>query len=57
MLHGHRQLHKNKIYLQVNVVKDIKTRFNASNYELDTPLPREKNKMKNNEMRDKLGGK
>lgn len=57
MLHGHRQLHKNKIYLQVNVVKDIKTRSNASNYELDTPLPREKNKMKNNEMRDKLGGK
>lgn len=57
MLHGHRQLHKNKIYLQVNVVKDIKTRSNASNYELDTQLPREKNKMKNNEMRDKLGGK
>lgn len=57
MLHEHRQLHKNKIYLQVNVVKDIKTRSNASNYELDTPLPREKNKMKNNEMRDKLGGK
>lgn len=57
MLHGYRQLHKNKIYLQVNVVKDIKTRSNASNYELDTQLPREKNKMKNNEMRDKLGGK
>ena len=29
-----------------DIVEDVKTRFDASNYESDRPLPKEKNKKK-----------
>ena len=38
-------------------VKDVETRFDTSNYELDRPLPKGKNKKVIGLMKDELGGK
>ena len=46
MLHGYGEpysLHKNRRYLPRHV-KDVETGFDTSNYELERPLPKEKNK-------------
>ena len=37
--------------------EDVETRFDASNYELDRPLPKTKNKKVIGLMKDELGGK
>ena len=38
-----------------DIAEDIETRFDTSNYELDRPLPKEKNKKVIRLMKDKLG--
>ena len=38
-----------------DIVEDIETRFNTSNYELDRPLPKGKNKKVIGLMKDELG--
>ena len=38
-----------------DIAEDIETRFDTSNYELDRPLPIEKNKKVIRLMKDKLG--
>ena len=46
MLHGYRQLYslyKNRRHKNVNIAKDVETRFDTSNYELDIPLSKGKN--------------
>ena len=40
-----------------DIAKDIKTRFDTSNYELDRPLPKGKNKTVIGLMKDELSGK
>ena len=40
-----------------NTLEDIETRFDTSNYELDRPLPKGKNKKVTGLMKDELGGK
>ena len=40
-----------------NIAEDVETRFDTSNYELDRPLPRGKNKKVIGLMKDELGGK
>ena len=40
-----------------DIAEDAKTRFDTSNYELNRPLPKEKNKKVINVMKDKLEGK
>ena len=40
-----------------DIVKDVETRFDTSNYELDGPLPKWKNKKVIGLMKDELGGK
>ena len=40
-----------------NIVQDVETRFDTSNYELDRPLPKGKNKKIIELMKDELGGK
>ena len=59
VLHGYRQLyslHENRDIYSV-IVKYVKTRFDTSNYELDRPLPKTKNKkvigLAKNELRGK----
>ena len=44
-------MHRDSIEIYINtedtyadIVKDVETRFNASNYELERPLPRGKHK-------------
>ena len=47
MLHGYRQLYslyKNRRYKNVDIAKDVETRFDTSNYELDIPFLKEKMK-------------
>ena len=39
------------------ITEDVKTRFDTSKYELDTPLPNGKNKKVIGLMKDGLGGK
>ena len=39
------------------IVKDVQTRFDTSNYELDKPLSNGKNKKAIGVMKDKSGGK
>ena len=39
------------------IAKDVKTRFDISNFELDRQLPKEKNKNVTELMKDKLGEK
>ena len=41
----------------VGISKDVKTRFDTSNYEFVRPLPKEKNKKVICFMKDQLGGK
>ena len=40
-----------------NIAEDVETRFDASNYELERPLPKEKNQKVIELMKDELGGK
>ena len=40
-----------------DIAKDVETRFDTSNYELDRPLPKGKNKKVIGLMKDELGGK
>ena len=40
-----------------NIAEDVKTRFDTSNYELDRPLPKGKNKEVIGWMKDELGDK
>ena len=44
-------------YIYEDIVEDVETRFAASNYELDRPLPTGKDKKLIALMKDKLGGK
>ena len=53
MLYGY--LKTDNIYK--NVSENIETRFDTSNYELDRPLPKGKNKKVIGLMKDELGGK
>ena len=39
-----------------NIAEDVETRFSTSNYELNRPFPKEKNKKVIGLMKDKLGG-
>ena len=43
--------------IYVDIVKNVETKFDTSNYELDTPLPKGKNKNVIGLMKDELGGK
>ena len=45
---------KNRWYLYEDVAEDVETRFDTSNYELDRPLPRRKNKNVIGLMKDEL---
>ena len=50
------------VYLKTNdiykgIAKDVETRFDTSNYELDRLLPKENNKKVIRLMKDELGGK
>ena len=40
-----------------DIEEDVETRFDTSNYELDRPLPKGKNKKIIGSMKDELGGK
>ena len=59
MLQGYRQfhcIHKNSnIYKEI--AEDIEARIDTSNYELDRPLPKGKNKKNIVLMKDELDGK
>ena len=59
VLYGYRQFHctqkKDDVYK--DIAKDVETRFDTSNYELDRPLPKGKNKKVIGLMKDELGGK
>ena len=39
-----------------DIYKDIETRFDTSNFEIDRPLPKEKNKKVSRLIKDELGG-
>ena len=43
--------------IYADITKDFKTRFDSSNYELDRPLPKGKNKKVIGLMKKELGGK
>ena len=45
------------LYKNRDVAEDVETRFDTSNYELDRPLPKGKNKKVIGLMKDGLGGK
>ena len=40
-----------------DIAEDVETRFDTSNYELDRPLPKRKNKIVIGLRKDELGGK
>ena len=40
-----------------DIAEDVEIRFDTSNYELDRPLPKEKNKKVIGLLKDELGGK
>ena len=40
-----------------DIAEDVRTRFDTSNYQLDRPLPKAKNKRVIGLIKDKLGGK
>ena len=44
-------------YINKDIAEDVETRFNTSNYELNKPLPKGKNKKVIGLMKDDLGGK
>ena len=46
-----------KDYIYKDIAKDVETRFDSSNYELDRLLPKVKNKNVTGIMKDELGGK
>ena len=39
-----------------DIVEDVETRFDTSNFEIDRPLPKEKNKKVSRLIKDELGG-
>ena len=39
-----------------DIVEDVETRFDTSNFEIDRPLPKEKNKKVSPLIKDELGG-
>ena len=43
--------------LYKDIVEDVETRFDTTNYELDRPLPKEKNEQVIGLMKNELGGK
>ena len=43
--------------IYADIVKDVETRFDTSNHELDRPLPKGKNKKVRSLMKDELGRK
>ena len=43
--------------IYIDVAEDVETRYDTSNYELDKPLTKEKNKKVVGLMKDELGGK
>ena len=45
------------IWMQRDIVENVETRFDTSNYELDRPLTKEKNKKAIGLMKGELGGK
>ena len=52
----------NTLYIKIDdtykdIAKDVETRFDTSNYELDRSLPNRKNKKVIGLMKDELGGK
>ena len=59
MLYGFTQFHcihkKDDVYK--HIAEDFETRFDTSNYELDRPLPKGKNKTVIRLMKEELGGK
>ena len=60
MLYGYRQLHcscKNIDNIYKDIAEDIETWFDTSNFEIDSPLPKGKNKKVIGLMKDELGGK
>ena len=46
-------IYKDNIYK--DIVEVVKTRFDTSNFEIDRPLPKGKNKKVNGLMKDELG--
>ena len=44
-------------YIYEDIAEDVETRFDTSNYELDRPLPKGKNKKVIGLMKYELGGK
>ena len=59
MLHGYRQIYSlnKKEDINVQIAKYVETRFDISNYELDRPLLKIKNKKVIGLMKDELCGK
>ena len=60
MLHGYRQLYslqKNREYLYWDIAKNVETTFDTSNYELEGPLSKGKNKKEISLMKDESGRK
>ena len=50
-------IHKNRLYLYIDIAYDAETRFDNPNYKLDKPSPKGKNKKVTGLMKDELGGK
>ena len=50
-------VHVRTDYIYKDIAEDLETRFDTSNYELDRPLPKEKNKKVIELMKDEFGGK
>ena len=51
------QLYIKTVDIYKYAAEEFETRFDTSSYELDRPLPKEKNKILIGLMKDKLGGK
>ena len=45
-----------KVYIHKDIAEDVKTRFDTSNFELDKPLAKGKNKKVIGLMKNELGG-
>ena len=58
MLHRYRQLYRSckNISIYKDITEDVETRFDTSNYEFDSPLPKGKNKKVIGLMKHELGG-
>ena len=54
MLYEYRQLKTDDIYK--DIAEDVETRFGTSNFELDRPLPKGKNKNVTGLIKKELGG-